>query len=164
MAQNSLVIDVPAGPADLDILVENLGRVNFNKAIREERKGITTSVTHAGRELTTWDVFPLPMSSMPMTKRQTVTGANGPAFYRGSFTLSAIGDTFLDTRGWGKGTVVVNGHHLGRFWSIGPQQTLYIPGPWLRKGGNDIAVFTLDTPTTKTMMGLAAPVLNELQK
>ena len=67
------------------------------------------------------------------------------------FTLSTTGDTFLDTRGWGKGTVVVNGHHLGRFWSIGPQQTLYVPGPWLRKGGNDIVVFTLDTPAKKTM-------------
>jgi beta-galactosidase len=164
LAQDSLVIDVPAGPADLDILVENLGRVNFNKALREERKGITTSVTLAGRELTAWDVFPLPMSSMPMTKRQTVTGADGPAFYRGSFTLSTTGDTFLDTRGWGKGTVVVNGHHLGRFWAIGPQQTLYIPGPWLRKGSNDIVVFTLDTPAKTTMAGLPSPVLNEVVK
>ena len=71
---------------------------------------------------------------------------------------------YTDTRGWGKGTVFVNGHHLGRFWSIGPQQTLYIPGPWLRKGANDIVVFTLDEPTKKTMTGLDAPVLNELVK
>lgn len=164
LQQDSLVIDVPAGAVDLDILVENLGRVNFNKPIREERKGITTSVTLDGRELTAWDVFPLPMSSMPMAKRQTIAGADGPAFYRGSFTLSTTADTFLDTRGWGKGTVVVNGHHLGRFWAVGPQQTLYIPGPWLRKGANDIVVFTLDEPAKKTMAGLAAPVLNELLK
>jgi beta-galactosidase len=164
LTQDALAIDVPAGTSDLDILVENLGRVNFNKPIREERKGITTPVTLDGRELTTWDVFPLPMSSMPMPKRQTVAGATGPAFYRGSFTLSTTGDTFLDTRGWGKGTVVVNGHHLGRFWTIGPQQTLYIPGPWLRKGANDIVVFTLDTPAKTRMTGLASPVLNELAK
>jgi beta-galactosidase len=164
LTQDALAIDVPAGTSDLDILVENLGRVNFNKPIREERKGITTSVTLDGRELTTWDVFPLPMSSMPMPKRQTVAGATGPAFYRGSFTLSTTADTFLDTRGWGKGTVVVNGHHLGRFWAIGPQQTLYVPGPWLRKGANDIVVFTLDTPVKTTMTGLASPVLNELVK
>ena len=104
------------------------------------------------------------MTSMPMAKRQAVAAPDGPAFYRGRFTLSTVADTFLDTRGWGKGTVVVNGHHLGRFWSIGPQQTLYIPGPWLRKGANDIVVFTLDTPTRKTMTGLSAPVLNELVK
>ena len=164
LSQDSLVIDVPAGAVDLDILVENLGRVNFNKPIREERKGITTSVSLDGRELTGWTVFTLPMSSMPMAKRQTIAGATGPAFYRGSFTLSTTADTFLDTRGWGKGTVFVNGHHLGRFWSIGPQQTLYIPGPWLRKGANDIVVFTLDQPTKATMTGLDAPVLNELVK
>lgn len=164
MAQDALGIDVPAGTVDLDILVENLGRVNFNKPIREERKGITTSVTLDDRELTTWEVFPLPMSSMPMTKRRTVAGATGPAFYRGSFNLSTTADTFLDTRGWGKGTVVVNGHRLGRFWAIGPQQTLYVPGPWLRRGTNDIVVFTLDTPAKTKMAGLASPVLNELVK
>ena len=164
LAHDSLVIDVPAGPVDLDILVENLGRVNFAKPIREERKGITTSVTLDGRELMMWDVFPLPMSSMPTSKRQTTAAPDGPAFYRGRFTLSTTADTFLDTRGWGKGTVFVNGHHLGRFWAIGPQQTLYIPGPWLRKGTNDIVVFTVDTPTKKTLTGLATPVLNELVK
>ena len=164
LAEDSLVLDLPAGPVDLDILVENLGRVNFNKPIREERKGITTSVTLDGRDLTTWDVFPLPMSSMPMTKRRTVAGAGDPAFYRGSFTLSTTADTFLDTRGWGKGTVFLNGHHLGRFWDIGPQQTLYIPGPWLRRGTNDIVVFTFDTPAKATMTGLASPVLDELVK
>ena len=163
LSQDTLAIDIPAGGADLDILVENLGRVNFNKPIREERKGITSTVTLDNRELTGWEVFTLPMASMPMVKRQTVAG-DGPAFYRGRFTLSTTADTFLDTRGWGKGTVFVNGHHLGRFWSIGPQQTLYIPGPWLRKGANDIVVFTLDTPAKTTMAGLAAPVLNELVK
>ena len=164
LGHDSLVIDVPAGAVDVDILVENLGRVNFNKPIREERKGITTSVTLDGRELTGWDVFPLPMSSLPMPKRRTLVSGPAPAFYRGSFALSTTADTFLDTRGWGKGTVFVNGHHLGRFWSIGPQQTLYVPGPWLRKGTNDIVVFTVDTPESLTMKGLVAPVLNELVK
>ena len=172
LPDDTVTIDIPAGSVDLDILVENLGRVNFNKPLREERKGLISPVTldnasaalGTNRELTGWEVFPLPMSSMPMSKRQTIGGAMGPAFYRGSFTLSATGDTFLDTRGWGKGTVVVNGHHLGRFWSIGPQQTLYVPGPWLRKGTNDIVVFTLDQPTTGTMAGLTTPVLNELVK
>jgi beta-galactosidase len=164
LSQDSLALDVPAGTVDLEILVENLGRVNFNKPIREERKGITTSVILGDLELTGWEVFTLPMSSMPMAKRQTIAGSAGPAFYRGRFNLSTTADTFLDTRGWGKGTVFVNGHHLGRFWSIGPQQTLYIPGPWLRKGANEIVVFTLDTPGTLTMAGLPSPVLDEVVK
>jgi beta-galactosidase len=99
-----------------------------------------------------------------MPKRRSVAGTEAPSFYRGRFTVATPADTFLDTRGWGKGTVFVNGHHLGRFWSIGPQQTLYVPGPWLRKGTNDIVVFTLETPSKSTMSGLSAPVLNELVK
>ena len=77
LSQDTLAIDVPAGTAALDILVENLGRVNFNKPIREERKGITTSVTLDDRELTAWEVFPLPMSTMPMPKRETIAGGDG---------------------------------------------------------------------------------------
>jgi beta-galactosidase len=84
--------------------------------------------------------------------------ADGPAFYRGAFELAATRDTFLDTRGWGKGTVWVNGHHLGRFWDIGPQQTLYVPAPWLRIGRNDVVLFTLDVPTTLTLAGLGGAV------
>jgi beta-galactosidase len=160
LAQDSLAIDIPAGTVDLDILVENLGRVNFNKPMREERKGITAAVTLDGRELIGWEVFPLPMSSLPASGRPTTGGATGPAFYRGRFRLATTADTFLDTRGWGKGFVVLNGHHLGRFWDIGPQQTLYVPGPWLRTGTNDIVVFTLDTPAKTTIGGLASPVLD----
>ena len=158
LPQNALTIDVPAGVAHVDILVENLGRVNFNKPIREERKGLIAPVRLDGRELTAWEVFTLPMSSVPMPKREAIAGANGPAFYRGSFTVSAIADTFLDTRGWGKGTVFVNGHHLGRFWDIGPQQTLYVPGPWLRPGRNDVVVFSLTPPSRPSMAGLTAPI------
>jgi len=72
--------------------------------------------------------------------------------------MSAAGDTFLDTSGWGKGAVWVNGHALGRFWDIGPQQTLYVPGAWLRNGRNDVVVFDLVTPRAPIMSGLAHPV------
>ena len=51
----------------------------------------------------------------------------------------SLGDTFLDMRKWGKGHVWVNGHHLGRFWKIGPQQSLYVPVGWLKKGRNSIS-------------------------
>lgn len=59
----------------------------------------------------------------------------------GTFSLKKTGDTFIDMRGWGKGIVFVNGINLGRYWEIGPQQTLYLPGCWLRKGENRIVVF-----------------------
>ena len=103
------------------------------------------------------DVFTLPMSSTPIP-HWTADRAAGPAFYRGTFELSATGDTFLDMRGWGKGTVWVNGHQLGRFWDIGPQQTLYLPGPWLKRGTNEVVLFDLLPPATRVISGLAAGV------
>ncbi|MFS0661128.1 hypothetical protein AB1L07_20125 [Niallia alba] len=64
-----------------------------------------------------------------------------PAFYQFTFNASTIGDTFIDLEGWGKGFVTVNGFNIGRFWEKGPQQRLYIPGPILKQGVNEIIVF-----------------------
>lgn len=64
-----------------------------------------------------------------------------PGFYRFVFKAEEIGDTFLDFGGWGKGCVFVNGFNIGRFWEIGPQRRLYIPGPLLKQGENDIIIF-----------------------
>ena len=149
---------IPASGGQLDILVENLGRVNFAKPLRGERKGITRSVRLDGRVLAGWEIYRLPMSA-PWTMHGDTT-ASGPSLYRGSFDVDTTGDTFLDTRGWGKGAVWINGHALGRFWSIGPQQTLYVPSPWLRVRNNEIVVFDQMTPSRTTMAGLRAPVLD----
>ncbi len=161
--QDRAAVDVPAGQATIDVLVENTGRVNFKKDLRFERKGITRIVTLAGRELTGWDIFTLPMTDAASVKT-TAAAADGPAFYRGQFTVTQPADTFLDLRGWEKGTVWVNGHHLGRFWKIGPQQTLYVPGPWLRRGANDVVVFDLAGTGPRTLQGLATPVLAETRQ
>jgi beta-galactosidase len=156
-----LQINIPAGGADLDLLVENSGRVNFALPLRGERKGITKSVRLGDRELTGWDVFPLPMATLP-APRWTRSTLDGPGWYRGTFSLAATGDTFLDMRRWGKGVVWINGHALGRYWAIGPSQTLYVPGPWLKRGANDIVVYDLITPEQRTVAGLAKPILDEL--
>jgi beta-galactosidase len=166
LGQDRLSIRIPTGGATLDILVENMGRINFTKALRDERKGITHAVTLDGRQLRGWTVFPLPMTSFRRVQfRRAAPGAvHGPAFYRGVFTVKRPGDTFLDMRGWGKGTVWVNGHQLGRFWRIGPQQTLYLPGPWLKSGSNEVIVFDLDTPPRRSLVGLSHPILDELHQ
>jgi beta-galactosidase len=158
--QDRVAVTIPAGGADLDLLVENNGRVNFALPLRGERKGITKSVRLGDRELTGWDVFTLPMSSTPAPK-WTTGSPDGPAFYRGTFRVDAPGDTFLDLRGWGKGEVWLNGHALGRFWTIGPAQTLYVPGPWLKRGGNEIVVYDLVAPQSRTISGLAKPILDQ---
>ena len=84
-------------------------------------------------------------------------------YYRGYFNLSKVGDTFLNFETWGKGQVWVNGHAMGRIWSIGPQQTLYIPGCWLKKGKNEVIVLDVVGPKEAVVWGQAEPELNKLQ-
>ena len=160
LKQNRVKMQVDAGDI-LDILVEGTARINFSRELLTERQGIDGSVTLAGRELKGWQVFPLPMEDFASLKFSTGENVRGPAFYRGHFDLSAAGDTFLDLRGWGKGAVWINGHALGRFWNIGPQQTLYVPAPFLRKGSNEVVVFTVGGHT-KRLRGLKEPVLDEM--
>ena len=87
----------------------------------------------------------------------------GRGYYRGYFNLKKVGDTFLNFETWGKGQVWVNGHALGRIWSIGPQQTLYVPGCWLKKGQNEVIVFDIVGPSERIVWGQAEPELNKLQ-
>ena len=160
--QDRLRVEVPAG-STLDILVEGTGRINFTTELRSERQGINGAVLLAGQELTGWQVFPLPMDDLATLHfTNAEAGSPGPTFYRGHFELADTGDTFLDTRGWSKGAVWINGHALGRFWNLGPQQTLYVPAPWLRRGTNEVIVFAQDQPKDRRLRGLRAPVLDEL--
>ena len=88
-----------------------------------------------------------------------------PVIYNGTFNLSKTGDTFLDMSTWGKGIVFVNGHNLGRYWNVGPQKTLYLPGCWLKKGKNTIAVFEqLNLEHKEEIRGIKTPILDELKK
>lgn len=141
-------MDVPAGKHQLDILVENMGRVNYGGAITTENKGITEGVTLAGNPVEGFRNFSLPcaaqeIASLPFAA--AVPSGEQPVFYQSRFLLDRPGDTFLDMQdGWTKGLVWVNGHNLGRFWFIGPQQALYCPAPFLKKGENEIIVLDLE--------------------
>jgi beta-galactosidase len=154
-----------AKPATLDLLVENLGRINFAPKLVDEHKGITHSVRLGDKELLDWEMWSLPLGS-EVTKLPFAAGkpVAGPVFRRGEFDLAQTGDTFLDLRGWGRGHVWVNGHHLGRFWSIGPQQTLYLPAPWLHPGRNEVIVLDLDGGAMRSVAGLGAPVFQTVVK
>ena len=155
-------IDSPTANATLDILVENMGRINYGPEMLDNRKGITEKVTLGDRELTGWEIYPLPMTNIASLAFAS-KDARGPALYRGQFTLAKTGDTFLDMRGWGKGCVWINGHNLGRFWYIGPQQTLYLPGVWLKEGVNEIVVFDVQEHKHRSVQGLKDPILDQLQ-
>jgi beta-galactosidase len=160
LKQTSLPIHVSAARVRLDILVENSGRINFTKRLRSERKGITVAELN-GKPLESWDIYPLPMTDVAHL-RSTTKETTGPAFYRASFRLSKPGDTFLDTRSLIKGVAWVNGHLMGRFWSIGPQQTLYVPAPWLKSGENEVLIFDLEGRPNRTVQGLNKPILDEI--
>lgn len=159
LGQNHLGLKVPAAGARLDILVENSGRINFNVVLRGERKGITKRVTLGGEPLIGWDIYPLPMTE-PSKLRFTGTPCQGACFYRGSFQMAVLADTFLDTSAFTKGQVWLNGRALGRVWSIGPQKTLYAPGAWLHQGKNEVVVFDLEGKPGRSLAGLDNPVLD----
>ena len=166
----------------LAILVEAMGRINFGRAIKDF-KGIVGDVVinaeadeygnEAAWTLKKWTMTPISddynkavkafdANMIPLSdgfaKRE-----NGRGYYRGYFTLKKVGDTFLNFETWGKGQVYVNGHAMGRIWSIGPQQTLYIPGCWLKKGQNEVIVLDVVGPREPVVWGQAEPELNKLQ-
>jgi beta-galactosidase len=83
-----------------------------------------------------------------------------PAFFQATFNVATPGDTFLDFSHLGKGAIWINGHNLGRYWSVGPQQTLYVPGVWLKPGNNEIVVFDMLPKAVESVVGLDHPILN----
>lgn len=130
------------GRARLEILVENGGRINYGPDLPFERKGITRAVRLNGKKLCGWSIYPLPLED-PSTMPYQSGVAPAPALYRGTMYVETPADTFVDTSRLGKGALWVNGRNVGRFWSIGPQFALYVPGVWLRSGANDVVVLDL---------------------
>lgn len=179
LGEKELQIPPVAKGAALDILVEAMGRINFGRAIKDF-KGITGNVTLTEErdghrfvcDLKDWEVFNLPdtkefydsMEFFPLGAFSPGEDGRLPnGVYRATFTVNKPADTFLDFSTWGKGLVYVNGHPLGRFWEIGPQQTLYLPGCWLRKGENEIVVFDIVGPREARSEGLSSPIIDKLQ-
>ena len=107
--------------------------------------------------LTGWDVFSIPLT-VPPRAGYRAEHPKGPAFYRATFELKQTGDSYLNASGWGKGYVWVNGHNLGRYWRIGPQQSLYVPAEWLNKGRNEVVVLDLDPSGSRSMEGVTDPI------
>ena len=163
--------------ARLDILVEAMGRINFGRAIKDY-KGITSNVELTVDmngypfvcDLKNWEVFNIEdtyefYKNMKFQPIQSLTDENGqriPGCYRATFQVKKPSDTFLNFETWGKGLVYVNGYALGRIWEIGPQQTLYVPGCWLKKGENEILVFDIVGPKEAKSEGLREPLLDQL--
>jgi len=139
---------------ELSILVEGMGHINFAQYMID-RKGITDRVTLNGMTLMDWQTYLLPLDEKFITnlKPKYPEGVQDGVFYKGDFSLTETGDTYFDMSKYTRGVVYVNGHNLGRFWNVGPQQRLYCPASWLNKGKNEIVVFDLLQNKAATVEG-----------
>ncbi|HKJ31036.1 MAG TPA: beta-galactosidase [Balneolales bacterium] len=129
----------------LDILVEAMGHINFGDHIID-RKGITKRVLLNHMVLMNWKAYKLPMSNSYLENlkfKNSSRGQHQGTFFKTSFHLNKTGDVYFDMSQWKKGFVWINGHNLGRYWNVGPQQRLFCPAPWLKKGENTIIVFDM---------------------
>lgn len=166
-AIDSIQVNVEKDNSKLEILVENMGRINFGKYLNDNRKGITKEVTFAGRKVINWSMYGFSFEKIDGLNFKTVKANSvfeAPVMRRGTFTLTDTGDTYLDMESWGKGSVWINGHHVGRYWQVGPQQTLYVPSFWLKKGKNEVLVFEQIKTVQNKLRGLNKPILDDVRE
>jgi beta-galactosidase len=133
---------VPPEGIRLDLLVENMGRVNFGPGLLD-RKGIVGGVMLDWQFQFSWEVYPLPLDDLSRLEFKPADASPFPAFFRGAFTVDVPADTYLSLPGWTKGVAWINGFNLGRYWNRGPQRTLYVPDPLLKTGNNEIIILEL---------------------
>lgn len=148
--KNTTSFSVPENGCTLDILVENMGRVNYGPWLLD-RKGILGGVIFDEQLQFHWEVFPLPLTNVTSLSFEEKTASTYPGFFKGTFTVDDPVDTFLALPGWNKGVAWINGRNLGRYWKRGPQKSLYLPAPWLKKGTNEIILFELYGSMTNTV-------------
>ncbi|WP_030220672.1 glycoside hydrolase family 35 protein [Streptomyces bikiniensis] len=163
--EHSLAFTAPRAGSVLSILVENQGRVNYGQGIHD-RKGLLGPVLLDGVEPSAWTNRPLPLATLEGVPFAVgTTTPVGPAFHRGTFEVTEPADTYLHLDGWTKGNAWVNGFPLGRYWSRGPQKSLYVPAPVLRAGTNEIVVLELHAgPRGRTVDFRATPDLGPTEE
>jgi beta-galactosidase len=155
---------LPRGRGRLALVVEDQGGVNYGPRIGEP-KGLIGPVRLGDDELTGWSVCALDLDDVPSLWDRTRERGNGigPTAWRASFWAQQPENHFVDTTGWGKGVAWVNGFCLGRYWRRGPQETLFVPGPVVRKGTNELVVLELDVMADPMARFVAWPSLGPLE-
>lgn len=128
-----------SGERKIGVLVDTMGRVNYGNML--DRKGISDIYLGIQR-LMNYDVWTLPLDNLDKLKYSSSVKKEEPVFLRGSFKTDSKADCFIHLDGFNRGCVYINGFNLGRFWKVGPQRSLYIPGTLL-KDENEIIVFNI---------------------
>ncbi|MEE1743802.1 glycoside hydrolase family 35 protein [Streptomyces sp. JV184] len=151
--EHTLAFHTPRRGAQLAVLVENQGRVNYGQGMHD-RKGLLGEVSVNARAPESWYSRPLTLEDPGLlfyTAFEPASPPVGPAFHRGHLDIEQPADGWIALDGWTKGHVWINGFALGRYWSRGPQTTLYVPAPILNAGRNEITVLELHGATTRTV-------------
>ncbi|KIO75623.1 hypothetical protein TH53_19605 [Pedobacter lusitanus] len=165
--KNNYTIEIPERPknANLEILVEATGRVNYGHAMHD-RKGIHGKVNlitdGVASELKHWKNYPIRLGdhNIPVTYKPITGQKPAAGFYKASFAANKTEDTYLNLSKWNKGLVWVNGHCLGRYWNIGPTQTMFLPGSWLKTGKNEVIIFDLYGTKNPELSSTSVPILD----
>lgn len=160
LLQGHSIQPVPGCNSQMDILMENMGRVNYGPMLEKQRKGIDGAVQINTHLCFNWQHYPLPLDNLEKLDFSKGYTEGAPAFYQFEFEADEIGDTWLDFTSWGKGCAFINGFNLGRFWEIGPQKRLYIPGPLIRFGKNEIILFETEGKVQNSISLKASPSLS----
>jgi beta-galactosidase len=157
-------IMLPRGRGRLEIVVEDQGRVNYGPRIGES-KGLVGPVRLGTQPLTDWSVCVIDLDLVPglWDSVSADDPGPGPTAWRATFTADRSADHFLRTDAWGKGLVWVNGFCLGRYWRRGPQETLFVPGPVVQAGHNELVVLELDTLADPAACFVSGPALGPLE-
>jgi beta-galactosidase len=154
--KKTVAIPAREKPAALEVLVEGMGHINFNIAMETDRKGLFGEMTLGDTCLDQWSVSPLPQSAVDieLSNNMPHLSERPGSYFRAAFNIeSSPADTFLDMSKYEKGVVWVNGHNLGRYWSVGPQLRLYCPAPWLKRGRNIIDIIDLELTLPRPIRG-----------
>lgn len=138
--EDEKAVEIPKGK--LDILVQNMGRINAAFLMVEE-KGLPEGVKLYNVPITGWENIGLPLNNLDKLKFTSGIPKKGPAFYYAEFEISEIGDTFLKMSGFTRGVAFINGHNIGRYWNIGPPVTMFVSQHLLVKGYNEVIIFEL---------------------
>ncbi|WP_255473504.1 glycoside hydrolase family 35 protein [Planomicrobium sp. CPCC 101110] len=156
--EKAVTLDFPEKVNTLEILVENMGRANYGEHLTDP-KGLIKNIWLGEQYFFHWEMFKVELDRLP-ENYQLSRQERFPKFFRGSFDAEEQLDTYVDTEGFTKGNVFINGFNLGRYWnSAGPQQRLYLPGPLLKKEKNEIVVLELENTTTEQIQLLSQPKL-----
>ncbi len=153
--KNKIRLSVPSEGVKLSILAENMGRINYGVYL-DDKKGIVSPVRLGQQYIYHWDCYPLPLCNIEelhFERKLKPKFCEKPVFLRGILNIEGeVNDTFIKPDSFKKGLIWINGKLLSRYWDKGPQQTLYLPAPWLKEGVNEIVILEFE--------GFKKPVLN----